>query len=120
MNKDSVNTVSANELLFARPRPWHRRRQVTRTAVVRNVGFGLEDEARLKCLQDVLIGNSPDDVASVSLIVRRAIKVYAEHVTSTVGNHSALEKEKLLLSLGSRMPSRRSRKGYCLKQDKSI
>ncbi len=118
MNDDSINVV--NERVFARPRHWHRRRQVRRTAVVRNVGFGSEDETRLKCIQDALIGNSPDDVASVSLIVRRALRLYAEHVLSALGNQSALESERLLLTHGSRMPSRRSRERHCAKNGKSI
>ncbi len=119
MDEDSINVVT-NEPVFARPRHWHRRRQVRRTAVVRNVGFGMEDEARLKCIQDALIGNSPDDVASVSLIVRRALRLYAEHVLSALGNHSALETEKLLLTLDSRMPSRRSRVRHGSKNGTSL
>lgn len=82
-------------------------RKVTGSIAVRNVRLGEQEEANLAALQQTLSGSSPEDVASVSLVFRQAVRLYWGHVSSMLNDPEALQIERAVVRLNSRLPRKR-------------
>jgi hypothetical protein len=81
------------------PRTQPRLRPKSPRATVRNVGFSVEDEAKLADLKRLLSGNTPDDSPSVSLLVRTSVGEYLMKLLSIKeSNPAGLEVERTKLA----------------------
>lgn len=82
-----------------------RRLHVLYASAVRGIRTDPETEAALKFAREVLQGDTPRDTPSVSLIARRALKLYRERLAAQIHNPEGLRYEKIAVRFGSRLPS---------------
>lgn len=78
---------------------------VRHTTAVRKVRTDGESEATLVWLRSALAGQAPADRPSISLLIRRALKLYRGHVSSLLGTPQGLDYERLLVRQGSYLPT---------------
>lgn len=83
-----------------------RQRYVTQTGMVRQIRFDHESDRALMGAAQCLRGTEPGDTVSVSLVVRRAIRRYREHLD--LAEPQTIEHEKRVVRERSRLPHRRS------------
>jgi hypothetical protein len=69
----------------------------------RKIRTDREADAALTFLKDILAGETAADRPSISLVVRRALKIYQRHVSSLLGTQY-LDSEKRAVRQGSRLP----------------
>lgn len=100
MAADPKNNPAKNPLLAGR-----RQLHVKQTAVVRNVRMDHEAEDTLKMARERLAGVEAHDRPSVSLIIRRALKVYRGHLLQTLGTPQGLRNEVAAVRFGARLPT---------------
>lgn len=84
-----------------------RQRHVLGTTAIRPIRLDAQSDATLASLKRVLAGKKPGDIASVSLIARRALAVYWGRVAQCLTDAHALEAERLAVRNHSKMPTRR-------------
>ena len=87
-----------------------KQRHALGTVAWRHVRLDLQSDLTLANLKEALTGPTPDDVATVSLVVRRALAVYWQRVGQRLTDAHALEAERLAVRQHSRMPKRSKRK----------
>lgn len=76
-------------------------RQATK---VRRLRTDHESEAALDWLKGTLAGERPEDRPSISLLLRRAVKLYRAHVSSLLAAPQGLERERRAVRQNSRLP----------------
>lgn len=81
------------------------KRFATHAAAVRVFRTDHEGEAALHTLRAILRGHNEKDVTSVSLVLRRALEIYRDHVQAMTRNPLALANEKAAVRRHSTMPS---------------
>ncbi|ULA62992.1 MAG: hypothetical protein LZF86_90002 [Nitrospira sp.] len=82
-------------------------RHVLQTTVVRKIRTDSETDTALTWLKSALAGTSPTDRPSISLLVRRALKLYRGHISSLLETPQGTKYELLLVRQGSRLPTLR-------------
>ncbi len=75
------------------------------TTDVRKLRTDRESEAALKWLKAALAGEAETDRPSISLVVRRALKLYRGHVSSLLGTPQGLDSERRAVRQDSRLPT---------------
>lgn len=80
---------------------------VRHTTAVRKLRTDGESEAALVWLKATLAGQTPADRPSISLLIRRALKLYRGHVSSLLGTPQGLDHERRLVRQGSHLPTLR-------------
>lgn len=81
------------------------RRHVADSITTRNVRTDSTAEEHLKTLGEVLRGYEATDTVSVSMLMRRALTVYADHVAAVEATPALLEEEMERVREGSVIPS---------------
>lgn len=77
---------------------------VRQATEVRRLRTDHESEAALNWLKTTLAGERTEDRPSISLIARRALKLYRGHVSSLLGTPQGLDRERRAVRQGSRLP----------------
>jgi hypothetical protein len=77
---------------------------VRKTTDVQRLRTDHESEAALNWLKATLAGDRVEDRPSISLVVRRALKLYRGHVSSLLGTPQGLDRERRAVRQDSRLP----------------
>lgn len=81
------------------------RRYATQVSGVKHVRVDREGEDVIKTLSNILAGYDGRDTISVSLLLRRALSVYRDHVGALLTIPGALAIEKAVVRQHSRLPN---------------
>jgi hypothetical protein len=79
------------------------KRYVIHTNLVRTVRLSNDELQTIRALQATLCGHEPGDVVSMSLVLRRAVKIYSLFINSLDPHKLAVEKVEMRKH-NSRMP----------------
>ena len=83
---------------------------VKHTSAVRKLRTDHESERALIFLKQTLAGQAAHDRPSISLVMRRAIKLYRGHVSSLLGTPQGLDRERRAVRENSHLPYLRKKK----------
>lgn len=81
--------------------------QAKNTTEVRRLRTDHESEQALAFLKKALAGDTPHDKPSISLVVRRSLKLYRDYVAGFVDYPAQLDHERKIVRMNSLLPRRR-------------